>query len=182
MTKPTKPPAGSPPTGFRPPGPGPAALATAALRAEHAEMLRMLNGLGERLEKLHEQTTLDQFSMAREVLDFVKRRVAPHARAEEYTLYPAADWAAGEGSKVSETARFEHQLVMRRCEALEKEIAAGAPPGRLMHLSYGILGLIAAHFAVTDEVILPYLDKAFDAARFEKEVLTPLRVERSAKR
>jgi hypothetical protein len=120
--------------------------------------------------------------MAREVLDFVNRRVAPHARAEEYTLYPAADWAAGEGSKLSELARYEHKLVSRRCETLEKAIAEGSPPGKLMHLSYGILGLIAAHFALTDEVVLPYLDKAFDTARFEKEVLTPLRVERSAKR
>ena len=42
-----------------------------------------------------------------------------------------------------------------------------------MHLCHGILGLVAAHFVVTEEVVLPYLDKAFDAARFEK-VLTPL--------
>jgi hypothetical protein len=41
---------------------------------------------------------------------------------------------------------------------------------------------VAAHFQVTEQVLLPYLDKAFDAARFEKEVLTPLRVERAAKR
>jgi hypothetical protein len=31
-------------------------------------------------------------------------------------------------------------------------------------------------------VILPYLDKAFDPARFEKEVLNPLRVEKASKR
>ncbi|HEX7077065.1 MAG TPA: hemerythrin domain-containing protein [Candidatus Eisenbacteria bacterium] len=156
--------------------------ATASLRAEHAKLTAALRALSERLEKLHEQTTLDQMSMAREVLDFVRRQIAPHARAEEYTLYPAADWASGEGSKLTEAARFEHQLVQRRVEALEKAIAAGSPPGKLMHLSYGILSLIAAHFVVTDEVILPYLDKAFDAARFEKEVMTPLRVERGAKR
>lgn len=161
------------------PAPGPA---TAALRAEHAKLMAALRALSERLEKLHEQTTLDQMSMAREVLEFVRRQIAPHARAEEYTLYPAADWAAGEGSRLTESMRFEHQLLTRRLEALEKAIAAGSPPGKLMHLSYGILGLIAAHFVVTEEVVLPYLDKAFDAARFEKEVLTPLRVERSAKR
>lgn len=156
--------------------------ATAALRAEHAKLMAALRALSERLEKLHEQTTLDQMSMAREVLDFVRRQITPHARAEEYTLYPAADWAAGEGSHLTEGVRFEHQLVQRRVEALEKAIAAGSPPGKLMHLSYGILALVAAHFVVTEEVILPYLDKAFDAARFEKEVLTPLRVERGAKR
>ena len=83
---------------------------------------------------------------------------------------------------MTEIPRFEHGLIVRRCQALEKAVSAGSSAGKLMHLSYGILGLIAAHFAVTDEVILPYLDKAFDAARFEKEVLTPLRVERSAKR
>jgi len=155
---------------------------TDALRAEHARILASLHALAERLEKLHESATLEQLALAREVLDFVKRQIAPHDRAEEYTLYPAADWAAGEGSRMTELARFEHQLVARRCQALEKAVSAGAPAGRLMHLCYGILGLVAAHFAVTEEVLLPYLDKAFDAARFEKEVLTPLRVERSAKR
>ena len=155
---------------------------TDALRAEHARILASLHALAERLEKLHESATLEQLALAREVLDFVKRQIAPHDRAEEYALYPAADWAAGEGSRMTELARFEHQLVARRCQALEKAVSAGAPAGRLMHLCYGILGLVAAHFAVTEEVLLPYLDKAFDAARFEKEVLTPLRVERSAKR
>jgi len=155
---------------------------TASLRAEHATLMTRLQALAERIETLHEQTTLDQLSTAREVVEFVRRQVAPHAHAEEYTLYPAADWAAGEGSKLTEPVRFEHVLVSRRCEALEREIAAGAAPGKLMHLCYGILGLVAAHFVVTEEVILPYLDKAFDTARFEKEVLTPLRDTKKTKR
>lgn len=155
---------------------------TASLRAEHATLMGRVQALSERIETLHEQKTMDQFSTAREVVDFIRRQIAPHAHAEEYTLYPAADWAAGEGSKLTEPVRFEHVLVSRRCDALEKAIAAGAPPGKLMHLCYGILGLVAAHFVVTEEVILPYLDKAFDAARFEKEVLTPLRETRKNKR
>lgn len=152
---------------------------TSALRAEHEKLLASLHAIAEGVEKLGEQTTTQQMGMAREVLDFVRKQVAPHARAEEYTLYPAADWAAGEGSRISEVPRFEHKLVTARCEALDKAIGAGAPGGRLMHLCYSILGLIAAHFVTTDEVILPYLDKAFDQARFEKEVLSPLRVERA---
>jgi hemerythrin-like domain-containing protein len=155
---------------------------TASLRTEHASIITRLTSLAERIEKLHESATLDQLSLAREVIEFVNKHVAPHARAEEYTLYPAADWAAGEGSKLTETVRFEHQIVARRCQALEKEISAGAPAGKLMHHCYAILGLVAAHFQVTEQVLLPYLDKAFDAARFEKEVLTPLRVERNVKR
>ena len=155
---------------------------TASLRAEHATLMARIQALAERIETLHEQTTLDQLSTAREVVDFVRRQIAPHAHAEEYTLYPAADWAAGEGSKLTEPVRFEHVLVARRCDALEKAIGAGAAPGKLMHLCYGILGLLAAHFVVTEEVILPYLDKAFDAPRFEREVLTPLRETRKTKR
>ncbi len=160
----------------------PAPLTTAALRAEHTKLLASVVAMAERVEKLHEQTTPLQMMMAREVLDLVRKNIAPHARAEEYTLYPAADWAAGEGSKISEVPRFEHQLITRRCEELDKAIQSGASGGRLMHLSYGILGLIMAHFQATEEVLLPYLDKAFDQARFEKEVLNPFRVERSAKR
>lgn len=155
---------------------------TDALRQDHVRLLTQLHALGERVEHLHERGTLEQLAVAREVLEFVAKQVAPHARAEEYTLYPAADWAAGEGSRMTEIARFEHQLVARRCQALEKAVSAGAPAGKLMHLCYGILALIAAHFQGTEEVILPYLDKAFDGPRFEKEVLTPLRVEKTAKR
>jgi hemerythrin-like domain-containing protein len=155
---------------------------TSALRAEHGKFLATINALGERLEKLHEHTTLEQMALARDVVDFVKRQIVPHARAEDYSLYPATDWAAGEGSHVTEVARFEHQLVLRRLEALEQAISKGAPAGKLMHLAYGTLGLIAAHFTTTDEVLLPYLDKAFDTERFEREVLSPLRTERAAKR
>lgn len=160
----------------------PPARSTAPLREEHQKLLAVLHAVAARVEQLHELPTVEQMSLAREVLDFVRRQIVPHARAEEYTLYPAADWAAGEGSKLTEAVRFEHKLVAARCEALEQAIAQGAEAGRLMHLSYAILGLVAAHFKVTEEVILPYLDKAFDTARFEKEVLSPLRVERSAKR
>ena len=163
-------------------GPEAPTPSTQPLRDEHKALLAALHAIGERIEKLHELPTMEQLSVAREVLDFVRRQITPHARAEEYTLYPAADWAAGEGSKLTEPVRFEHTIVAARCEALEKAIAQGAAPGRLMHLSFAILGLVAAHFKVTEAVVLPYLDKAFDAARFEKEVLTPLRVERGAKR
>ncbi len=155
---------------------------TSSLRAEHEKLLASLHAIAQRVETLGEQTTPQQMGMAREVLEFVRKQIAPHSRAEEYTLYPAADWAAGEGSRITEVPRFEHQLVTRRCEALDKAIQAGSAPGRLMHLCYSILGLVAAHFVTTEEVLFPYLDKAFDQARFEKEVLTPLRVERGTKR
>jgi len=155
---------------------------TASLRTEHEQLLTQIHAIGERVEKLGEQPLPQQMGLAREVLDFVRKQFVPHARAEEYTLYPATDWAAGEGSHITEVPRFEHQLVLRRCEALDKAIQAGSTPGRLMHLCYSILGLVAAHLVTTEEVVFPYLDKAFDPARFEKEVLTPLRVERGAKR
>jgi len=54
---------------------------TDSLRAEHARLLTTLQGLGERIEKMHEEATLDQLALAREVLAFVSRNVAPHARA-----------------------------------------------------------------------------------------------------
>ena len=155
---------------------------TSALRAEHDQILASIRAIATRVESLHEQTTTNQMAMAREVLEFVRKQIAPHARAEEYTVYPAADWAAGEGSKLTELPRYEHLLVARYCESLDEAIQKGATVGRLMHLCYSVLALIAAHFEVTNAVILPYLDEAFDVARFEKEVLTPLRAERAAKR
>ena len=151
---------------------------TASLRTEHEQLLTQIHAIGERVEKLGEQPLPQQMGLAREVLEFVRKKIAPHARAEEVTLYPAVDWAAGEGSHITEIPRFEHKLIARRCDALDKAIQEGASSGRLMHLSYAILGLAAAHFVSTEEVLLPYLDKAFDPARFENEVLSPLRVRR----
>src|SRR5574342_303547 len=90
---------------------------TASLRAEHEKIIASLRAIAGRIETLHEQTTPQQMIMAREVLEFVRKQIAPHARAEEYTLYPAADWAAGEGSKLTEAVRYEHQLVTARCKA-----------------------------------------------------------------
>jgi Hemerythrin HHE cation binding domain len=156
--------------------------ATEVLRTDQARILSSLHALAERVEKLHEESMLDQLALAREVVNFVNIQVAPHARAAEYSLYPAADWASGESSRLTEAVRFERQLITRRCQALEKGISAGAPAGRLMHLCYAVLALISAHFQVTEEVLLPYLDKAFDSSKFEKEVMTPLRMERGAKR
>jgi hypothetical protein len=160
----------------------PSQQSTSALRAEHQKILASVRAHAERVEKLHEQPTPQQMAIARELLEYVRKQVAPHARAEEYTLYPAADWAAGEGSHLTEVPRFEHQLVARSCDALDKAIQTGVPAGKLMRLCYAILTIIEAHFAATEEVLLPYLDKKFDGARFEKEVLTPLRAERGAKR
>src|SRR5258707_11770766 len=95
---------------------------TQPLRAEHEKILASLHAIAERVETLGEQTTPQQMGLAREVLDFVRKQFVPHARAEEYTLYPATDWAAGEGSHITEVPRFEHQLVLRRCDALDKAI------------------------------------------------------------
>ena len=92
----------------------PVPLSTAALRAEHTKLLASVLAMAQRVETLHEQTTPLQMMMAREVLDLVRKQITPHAHAEEYTLYPAADWAAGEGSKISEVSRFEHRIVARR--------------------------------------------------------------------
>ena len=83
---------------------------TQTLRAEHEKMLTSLHAIAERVETLGEQTTPQQMGLAREVLEFVRKQIVPHARAEEYTLYPAADWAAGEGSRITEVPRFEPRL------------------------------------------------------------------------
>ena len=134
-------------------------------------MMARVQALAERIETLHGED-------ARSALDGSRGgRVHPPAgrpaRPRRGIHLPRRRLGRRGRIKLTEPVRFEHVLVSRRCEALEKAIAAGAAPGKLMHLCYGILGLVAAHFVVTEEVVLPYLDKAFDAARFEK-VLTPL--------
>ena len=53
---------------------------TAPLRAEHATMMARVQALAERIETLHEQKTLDQLSTAREVVEFIRRQVAPRPR------------------------------------------------------------------------------------------------------
>ena len=73
----------------------------------------------------------------------MRRQVAPHAHAESTRSTRQRTGRGGDGSKLTEAVRFEQVLVARRCEALEKAVGAGAAPGKLMHLCYGILGLVA---------------------------------------
>jgi len=84
----------------------PAKRPTDSLRVEHARLLSSVHALGERVEKLHEAGTLGQLALAREVIDFVHRQVIPHARAEEYTLYPAADFLI----ELGDEAYFPYEL------------------------------------------------------------------------
>ena len=118
----------------------------------------------------HLRRRLDEIPLGRDARDGLPLLVSAEHRVEQVSEL------VEEGTDVAE---FHEAGIARRCEALDKAIQEGASSGRLMHLCYAILGLVAAHFVSTEEVLLPYLDKAFDQTRFEKEVLSPLRVRRT---
>ena len=57
----------------------PSQQSTGALRAEHEKILASVRAHAERVEKLHEQPTPQQMAIARELLEYVRKQVAPHA-------------------------------------------------------------------------------------------------------
>ena len=61
---------------------------TSALRAEHKEILASLKAVAERVETLHEQTTPQQMLVAREVLEFVRKQIAPTPEGRSTRFIP----------------------------------------------------------------------------------------------
>jgi len=103
----------------------------------------------------------------------VQKQIAP-TRGPRSTPLPAADWAGG-GGPPHRDRPLRAQARHGACEALEKAIAEGAEPGRLM-TELRDSGARRRSLKVTRRR-LP-IDKAFDPARFEKRS-DPLRVEQA---
>lgn len=149
-------------------------LPSAQFRTEHVEIKKHLAHVEEWAGKLSATKLEEQKKTMLKIVTFFKEHIKPHAEWEEKKLYPAVDKRASKGTAAfTTTMRYEHKIVGRWIEGLEKEMSNTSPNTVLFaRKTDQLLGLIIAHFEEEEEVLLPILDKSMTAAEFKEEILS----------
>jgi hemerythrin-like domain-containing protein len=144
---------------------------TAAFRLHHRALLADLTRLDRMVERLPAQEEGRRTAAMREIVAFLHERLPAHARAEEAALYPAVDARAGGKEPFTAALRWEHRIVDRWIDDLDREARRQRPdPGAFARQANRLLGLVAAHFELEEEVLLPVLDRTMTAREFQEEV------------
>lgn len=123
-------------------------------RAHHEEIREHLDHIDEMVRNLVEQPPDRQRSAMRFIVNFLNEHILEHAKDEERTLYAVADRRVH--ARFTQTMRFEHTIV----EKWIKELAAiqdqeEPDTAAFARRTQRLLGLLEAHFAAEEEVILP---------------------------
>jgi hemerythrin-like domain-containing protein len=153
--------------------------ATQLFRIEHLEIKRYLDQVADMVEELHGSTQPDWRDVPtwrkrmEAVVKLLNDHVRTHSEWEEKALYPVVDrYAKSWLHPFTATMRFEHKIIARRIEGLAHEAAKPTPEvKRFARHADNLLGLIAAHFEVEEEVLLAILDSAMTHEEFEQEVM-----------
>lgn len=95
----------------------------------------------------------------RELVEWCRRELVPHALAEEQALYPAAH-AKTEARLLVDGMLDEHRVIT----GMVDEIAAAADPVRAAAAGHALRVLFAAHLTKENDLILPLLAAAPDVA------------------
>lgn len=150
-----------------------AARPSEQFRKEHLEIKEHLAHVEKWTGTLTEEKPDEQKKTMQKIVTFFKDYIKPHAEWEEKKLYPAVDKRASKGGEVfTSSIRYEHKIVGRGIEELEKEANAKTPDVKTFsRKSFKLLGLISAHFEEEEEVLLPILDKSMTPAEFKTEIL-----------
>lgn len=148
------------------------ARATEAFRLHHRKYHDVIAQISGLLDTIHHVSEMQQLELMAVTVSVVRGDLLPHARAEEQFLYPAADRRAGTDSPVfTATLRFEHRLLERWTEELAAVASEPFPDHNAFCLrGERLLGLLEAHLAAEEEVLLPMLDKTMTPEEFRREV------------
>lgn len=147
-------------------------LPTAPFRKEHVEIKEHLAHLDTMAGALPAANADEQRRTMSMIAKFLDEHIRKHAEWEEAYLYPAVDKRTHGGPHpFTESMRYEHRIVGRSIEALQK--MAGDPksdPTAFARATDRLLGLIGAHFEEEEEVLLPILDQTMTKEEFEAEL------------
>ena len=164
-----------------PPGPGDHSHTSAAwppdedapdlgalILAEHGGLFPHLDHLG-RLAL--ESTTLpddDLRTRLREVLEFLRDGLLPHAQEEERSVYPAVERLLRAVGGATRTMSIDHRFIGEMVEELEG-VSSGplsdAERDHARRLLYGLKTLLEVHFTKENEAYVPLLARLSPAER-----------------
>jgi hemerythrin-like domain-containing protein len=145
---------------------------TQSLRDEHLMIRKNLGAVSETARKLESMTPTDRRVAMAQLLGYLRHDVERHAAWEESALYPLVDRKGPPPVEpFTATMRYEHKILGRWIDELAREAEESTSDPRVFaRRAERILGLIAAHMEVEEEVILPILDGSMTAREFDREV------------
>jgi hemerythrin-like domain-containing protein len=140
--QPDTPPAATPP------------FSAAEFRDHHKEIQEHLDHLDQMARQLPDQSAERQKRSMKFVVDFLNEHIMEHAREEEHTLYTLADERVH--PRFTETMRFEHTIAEKWIKELDAIQNQDAPDSKAFaRRTQRLLGLLEAHFAAEEQVIVP---------------------------
>jgi iron-sulfur cluster repair protein YtfE (RIC family) len=140
---------------------------------EHRERYRgQIEQLAFYIDTLHEVSEARQIEIMAAVLAILRDDFQVQARQEERFLYPAVDRLAG-ASVPPFTAflRHDHQVIDRWIDDLDRiSTEPLADHNRFCRRLERLLGLLEAHLAAEDELLLPLLDRSMTPEQFRRDI------------
>jgi uncharacterized protein (DUF2249 family)/iron-sulfur cluster repair protein YtfE (RIC family) len=134
----------------------------AAARAVMRHHAALAAGLDERVGVLLDLVEVDLRTEAEQarsdLLDFVRREILPHARAEERVLYPPA--ASADAGLLVRSMIDEHRVLA----ALVTQLADATSPVRAAAAAQALATLFAVHLAKENDLVLPLLVAAAEVS------------------
>ena len=146
--------------------------ATMHFRNEHLELKRHLGHVEAMAGGLATAGPNDQRAFMAKVVRFLEAQIAPQTEWEEKRLYPLVDELAGPSRQPFTTVlRHEHQVIRGWITELAEESTKSAPDVKFFaRRTDNLVGLLDAHLAVEDEVLLTMVDRTMTAAQFRAVV------------
>jgi quercetin dioxygenase-like cupin family protein len=164
-----------------PPGPGDHSHTSAAwppaekapdvgdlILKEHGALFPHLDRLGSLALEATKLPEAELRTRLREVLEFLRDGLLPHAQEEERSVYPAVEKLLRAVGGATRTMSIDHRFVGEMVEELEG-IAGGALGGaereHARRLLYGLKALLRVHFTKENEAYVPLLTRLSPADR-----------------
>jgi quercetin dioxygenase-like cupin family protein len=140
----------------------------ALILAEHSGLFPHLEDLESLALEATKLPETDLRTRLREVLEFLRDGLLPHAQEEERSVYPAAEKLLRAIGGATRTMSIDHRFVGEMVEELE-----GVGAGRLAdaereharRLLYGLQALLRVHFTKENEAYVPLLARLSPAER-----------------
>jgi iron-sulfur cluster repair protein YtfE (RIC family) len=145
-----------------------APLATARLREARQEIRARLSEIAARAGRLPSLPLDERDRERRALVDALDEALRPHLEWEERAVHPIVDRLACEGpATFSACMRYEHEIIHRWSGELAKPAPGEDATGFVRRLD-NLLGVLAAHFELEEEVLFPILDRAFTPHGFDR--------------
>ncbi len=129
---------------------------------EHAGLFPHLDHLGRLAAASPEIPEADLRSRLKEVLQFLRDGLLPHAREEEASVYPAAERLIRAVGGATRTMSIDHRFIGEAVDELES-LAQGPlsdrERDRIRRLLHGLEALLRVHFSKENEAYVPLLSR-----------------------